>query len=127
MVDELYGTPVPDAPSGTDLLLEIDVQGAKQVLARCDDVVCVLLTGPSEEAAAARMRARGDSEEKVAQRIILGRHEIEEARKFATHVVVNDQLERAVDEMQHIIEVERKARKGPDGPDGVGDGRPGAV
>ncbi len=126
VLDELYGTPVPDAPSGTDMLLEIDVQGARQVLERCEDVVCVLLKPPSEEAQAARIRARGDSEERVAQRIALGRHEVEEARKFAAYIVVNDELDRAVDEMQHILEVERKARAS-DRTVGGGDGGPGAV
>ena len=101
-------------------MLEIDVEGARQVLEKCEDVVCILLMPPSEEAQAARIRARGDSEERVQQRLELGRREAEEGSRLAAHVVVNDDLERAVDEIEGIVASERRSRP-------VGDGRPGTV
>ncbi len=100
---ELYGTPWPDAPAGTDVVLEIDVQGAAQVLDRNPDAVVVLVVAPSVEEQAARMRARGDPEEHVAGRLALGRREEEQGRRLASHVVVNDDLDRAVDELAGIL------------------------
>ena len=59
VLGELYGTPMPDAPPGRDIVLEIDVQGARQVRERCTDVVCVLLVPPSPADEAKRMENAG--------------------------------------------------------------------
>jgi guanylate kinase len=103
---------VPDPPAGADVLLEIDVEGARQVLARCDDVVCILLLPPSEDDLRARLLGRGDAEARAHQRLELGRHEIEVGRQLAAHVIVNDDLERAVGELVTVIAGERSARAG---------------
>lgn len=100
---ELYGTPWPDAPPGSDVVLEIDVQGAAQVLSRHPDAVVVLVVAPSPEEQAARMRKRGDDEEQIASRLALGRQEEERGRRLAAHVVVNDDLDRAVGELAGIL------------------------
>lgn len=100
---ELYGTPWPDPPAGRDVVLEIDVQGAAQVVGRSPDAVVVLVVAPSVEEQAARMRARGDDEGHVASRLALGVKEEEQGRKLAAHVVVNDDLDRAVDELAGIL------------------------
>jgi guanylate kinase len=92
------------------VVLEIDVQGARQVLDRCQDVVCVLVVPPSEDAQFRRLRGRGDSEARAGERVALGRDEVERGRTIAGHVVVNDDLTRAVDEVAAIIESERRAR-----------------
>ena len=110
VLGELYGTPLPDPPAGADLVLEIDVQGARQVLARCDDVVCILVVPPSEEAQEARLRGRGDSLARTEERLALGREEVDAGRALADYVVVNDDLERAVAEVEGILEDERRAR-----------------
>ncbi len=104
---ELYGTPWPEPPPGTDVLLEIDVQGAAQVLHRHPDAVVVLVVAPSEQEQAARMRARGDDETHVAERLALGREEEALGRSLARHVVVNDDLDRAVEEMAGILDAHR--------------------
>jgi guanylate kinase len=111
VLGELYGTPLPDPPAGSDLVLEIDVQGAGQVLERCEDVVCILVVPPSEEAQSARMRGRGDPERRAEERLALGRQEIEVGRSIADYVVVNDDLERAVAEVEGILQRERAARR----------------
>lgn len=103
----LYGTPWPEPPPGADVVLEIDVQGAAQVLERHPDAVVVLVVAPSPGEAAARMRARGDDEDHVAARLELARSEEERGRRLATHVVVNDDLDRAVAEVAGILERSR--------------------
>ena len=71
------GTPLPRPPEGADVLLEIDVQGAEQVLAKRPDATVILLLPPSEEAQAARLAARGDEEEYIRRRVEKGRDEVE--------------------------------------------------
>ena len=108
MLGELYGTPVPDAPPGRDIVLEIDVQGARQVLERCVDVVCVLLVPPSPSGAAKRMGERGDSEAHVAARLALADREVEAGRAFADAIVVNHDVDQATDELAGILEKARR-------------------
>lgn len=110
VLGELYGTPVPDAPPSMDVLLEIDVEGAKQVRERCDDVVCILLLPPSEEDQYARLVGRGDSDERARQRIALGRREADVGRDIADYVVVNDDVGHTVDQFAAILEKERASR-----------------
>ncbi|MDP9404158.1 MAG: guanylate kinase [Actinomycetota bacterium] len=100
---ELYGTPWPEAPPGVDVLLEIDLQGAAQVRERHPEAVVILVVAPSPHAQAARMRARGDSEEQVQARLALGLEEERAGRELADHVVVNDELDRAVEEVAGIL------------------------
>jgi guanylate kinase len=109
VLGELYGTPAPEAPPGKDVVLEIDVQGARSVLSRCPSALVVLVLPPSREAQAKRLRARGDSEEQVASRLSLGELEEAEGRALAAHVVVNDDLERATAELAGIIQSHRSA------------------
>lgn len=107
VLGEYYGTPFPEPPPDHDVVLEIDVQGAEQVLERCSPVVCVLLLPPSREDQEARLRGRGDSEAHVVRRLELGDAELERGRALADAVVVNDDLERTVEEFEAIV---RKAR-----------------
>lgn len=100
---ELYGTPWPDPPAGADVLLEIDLQGAAQVRRRHPDAVVILVVAPSAEVQATRMRERGDGEEQVQARLALGREEERAGRELADHVVVNDDLDRAVEEVADIL------------------------
>jgi guanylate kinase len=109
VLDELYGTPTPEPSPGTDVVLEIDVQGARSVRRRCPSAVVVLVVPPSREVQAARLRARGDSEEQVARRLTLGETEEVEGRALADHVVVNDDLERATADLAGIIHSHRTA------------------
>jgi guanylate kinase len=106
----LYGTPQPDPPAGQDVVLEIDVQGTQQVLAQHPDAVVVLVVAPSPEAHEARLRGRGDSEDHVRRRLEMAKHEEEVGRTLAHHVVVNDDLDRAVDEVTAILKSRRQHR-----------------
>jgi len=103
----LYGTPTPEPPPGHDVMLEIDVQGARQVRAADPTAVVVLLVAPSPEVQAERLRARGDDDEHVARRLQLAAREEAEGRQIADHVVVNDSADRAVGELLGILGAHR--------------------
>lgn len=108
----LYGTPLPEAPPGCDVLLEIDIQGAGQVLERRPDAVVVLLLPPSLEAQRERLVSRGDSPEHVARRLALGEEETRlGARLAGSNLVVNDEVDRAAGEVAAIVERARNARR----------------
>jgi len=104
VLGELYGTPLPDAPEVCDVVLEIDVQGARQVAARRPDAVCVLILAPSVGAQIERLRTRGDPEDHVQRRVELGRTEERDGRSLASHVIINDDLEQSVTQLAAIIE-----------------------
>jgi guanylate kinase len=104
---ELYGTPVPDPPEGHDVLLEIDIQGASQVRARQGDAVVVLVLAPSRAAQEERLRGRGEDDATVSRRLAQADQEEETGRELADHVVVNDDLSRASDEVAAIVEGHR--------------------
>jgi len=106
----LYGTPLPQPPAGCDVLLEIDVQGARQVLAKEPGAVVILLMPPSTEVQERRLTARGDPSDHVARRLEKGREEVRAAREIAAYEVVNDDVERATAEVAGIVEAARSAR-----------------
>jgi guanylate kinase len=108
VLDSYYGTPMPEALAGKDLVLEIDLQGARQVLQLADHVLCVLLVPPSVEVQEARLRARGDSPEHIARRIELGREEVEASREIVDATVVNDDLDQAVADLAAIVDDARR-------------------
>jgi guanylate kinase len=105
----LMGTPIPRPPEGADVLLEIDVQGAEQVLAKRPDATVILLLPPSLEVQAARLAARGDDEEHIRRRVEKGTHEVERARQIAAYTVVNDDLRQAQGELAAIVARTRTA------------------
>jgi guanylate kinase len=101
------GTPMPDPPPGKDMVLEIDIRGAQQVRERYPDAVVVLVLPPSRQELERRMRTRGDSEDLIRARLELGEEEEERGRQVADHVLVNDDLERAVEELAGIVNAHR--------------------
>jgi len=106
----LYGTPSPHPPPGADVLLEIDVQGARQVVEKHPGAVVVLLLPPSTEVQERRLEARGDPAAHVAMRLVKGAEEVRQARQLASVEVVNDDIDRATTEVAGIIEAARSAR-----------------
>jgi len=99
----LYGTPLEAPPPGCDLVLVIEVQGARQVLELVPDAVMILVVPPSREHQRARLEARGDPREQVDRRVAKAAEEEAEGRRLAHHVVVNDDLGRAVEEVAGIL------------------------
>ena len=106
----LYGTPLPSPPEGKDVVLEINVDGAEQVLANDPDALVVLVLPPSRNAHEARLRGRGDDDAHVQKRLEMAEQEERRGRELAHHVVVNDDLERAVDEVAAILGNRRQHR-----------------
>ena len=102
----LYGTPRPDP--NADVILVIEVKGAAQVLEKVPDAVMILLLPPSRDAQAARLRARGDSDEQVEKRLVAATAEEEIGRGLAQYVVVNDDVDRAATEVAGILVSHRK-------------------
>lgn len=100
----LYGTPVPEPLDGRDVVLEIDVQGAEQVLKRAPESLLIQLEPPSPEVQARRLRGRGDSPEQVRRRVDVARQEIEHGRRLGAIRVVNDDLDRTVAEVRALID-----------------------
>jgi guanylate kinase len=111
-----YGTPkdkVDEAvAAGKAVILEIDVQGGRQIKKLYPDTVMVFILAPTAKELAGRLRGRGRDDEETAKRR-LGEASKEEAiaKKDYEHLVVNDKLETAVNEIIGIIETARKARK----------------
>lgn len=99
-----YGTPWPDAPEGTDVLLEIDVQGARSVRGHDQQALLVFVDAPTRDAQAERLRARGDDEAAVARRIAAAEHERALADALGARIVINDELDAAVDEILALID-----------------------
>ena len=118
----LYGTPWPDGTDGRDVVLEIDVQGAEQVLERDPQALVVLLEPPSPEAQADRLRGRGDPPDQLARRVEVAADELERGRRLGAVSVVNDDLERTVAEVAALIAAARRAPG--DSPSGGGGTAP---
>jgi guanylate kinase len=88
---------------GAGVVLEIEVQGARQVRASMPDAVAVFIAPPSRDALRARLIGRGtDSPEQVEERLRTAERELEAQPEFA-HVVVNDRLEQATEELIRIV------------------------
>ena len=106
-----YGTPrkyVEDKlDSGLNVVLDIEVQGARQIKAKKPDAVFVFIIPPSMEELRRRLVARGtDSERAIEARLIRARQEYAEA-DFYDYIIVNDDAERAAKEFSAIITAER--------------------
>jgi guanylate kinase len=105
----LYGTPWPEADDAHDVVLEIDVQGAEQVLRREPDALVILLEPPSEAVQAERLRGRGDPPDQVERRVAVATEELARGRALGARRVVNDDLDRTVAEVRRLIEGARAA------------------
>lgn len=111
----LYGTSreevEPRLESGIDVLLDIDVQGARQVRSHVPEAVKVIVFPPSRAVLEKRLKARGsDAPDAVLRRLAAARKEMEEWGEF-DYAIINEDLEAAVDELRSIL-VARRAGKG---------------
>ncbi|MEX2420765.1 MAG: guanylate kinase [Actinomycetota bacterium] len=109
---EIFGhrSGTPTAPvrqaldPGTDVLLELDVQGARQVRERVPEAVLILLEPPSLQELERRLRSRGTEDEaRLADRLAKAGWELEQ-RAWFNHVVTNDDVETAAAKVAAIID-----------------------
>ena len=95
--------------AGIPVVLEIEVQGARQVRETMPDAVQVFIAPPSVRALRERLEGRGtDTAEQIRARLLTADAEISAQREFA-HVVVNDRLEQALEQLVAIVQAELSA------------------
>ncbi len=109
-VGNCYGTPakyVDEAMArGEDVILEIELQGARQVCAKRPETIRVFIAPPSWQELERRLTDRGtDSPEKIAQRLAQAKIELESASEY-DYIVVNDVVAEAVAELEAIMVAE---------------------
>jgi len=95
---------------GKDLVLDIDVQGARQLKSRIPDAVSIFILAPSRKILEQRLRDRGEDSDEVIRRRL--REAAEEIRNYALYdyIVVNREVEIAVDTLASIVKAERVRR-----------------
>ncbi|ERJ95537.1 guanylate kinase [Selenomonas sp. oral taxon 892 str. F0426] len=106
-----YGTPLAPIEkrraAGEDILLEIDTQGALDVMDQCPDGTFIFLLPPSLEELSRRITGRGtESEESLVRRLAAARDEILLGKRYR-YAVLNDTVEAATDRIQTILAAER--------------------
>jgi guanylate kinase len=111
---QLYGTSMEalEGPTarGIDLILEVEILGARQLKERLTDAVFVFVLPPSMETLEQRLSGRGsDAEEAVRKRIERAIEEVREATRY-DYVIVNEDLDRAVADLHSVIKAARLAR-----------------
>ena len=102
-----YGTPKQYVEEmreqGKNVILEIEIKGAKQIMKKCPDALSIYIIPPSIEELERRLRERGtEDEETIMKRISKAKKEMKDTA-FYEHVVCNDVLEVAVQEVREII------------------------
>ena len=107
---QYYGTPrhptLDDLSAGKDVLLDIDVQGALQLRYQYPDSLLIFILPPDEPTLLERMQSRArDSAEEITRRFRAAKREIHMAKgsRAFDHMVINDDLDRAVSEIRRII------------------------
>ena len=102
-----YGTPKPPIEhwlsEGKNVLLEIEVQGAQKVMARCGDHVSIFIAAPSLKELETRLRGRGtEAEEVINGRLAAAKSELAAADRYQ-YLVLNDKVENAVKRIEAIL------------------------
>ena len=106
-----YGTSAADTDAalanGEDVVLVIDVQGARQVRGLGRQVVSIFVLPPSSAILEQRLRGRSkDTDEQIARRLAVARREVSEYSQY-DYLVINDELNAAVERLQGIVTAER--------------------
>lgn len=115
-----YGTPAEFLDKGLalgfDILLEIDVQGAISILERYPESITIFIMPPSLKVLMKRLEKRGeDSKEAIEDRLLNAEKEIAQ-KNIYRHIIINDQLLKAIGELVSVIEQYRDHQRLPDCP-----------
>jgi guanylate kinase len=96
---------------GTDLLLDIDVQGAAQIQQKIPDAVSIFVLPPDKKELEWRLRKRGENDEQdIRRRLEAAGREIEEYDRY-NYVLINDKLEKSIERFEAIVLSERLQRQ----------------
>jgi guanylate kinase len=96
---------------GTDLLLDIDVQGAAQIQQKLPDAVSIFVLPPDKKELEWRLRKRGENDEQdIRRRLDAAKREIEQYDRY-NYVLINDQLEKSIERLEAIVLSERLRRE----------------
>ncbi len=110
---DLKGTPRPwverQLAAGVDVVLEVDVKGARSIKRRYPEALLVFLRPPTREVQSERLRQRGDDPADIERRLARAADEERIAEQEFDAIVVNDDLDRAVGEVATIVERYRRA------------------
>lgn len=110
-LDYHQGTPAIERPADDEVLLEIDVQGARQVRdLHGEDVLLIFLDAPSREEQRRRLEGRGDTPERVEQRLAIADAEKAAAEELGMHQLVNDDLQATLAEVRALLADHRRDR-----------------
>ncbi len=106
-----YGTPESNVRNwlaeGKNVILEIEVQGAEKVMDYRSDLVSVFITIPSMEELYRRLKGRNtETEETIQKRMAVAKRELQRAFRY-DYVVINDEVDKAVERINTIIEAEQ--------------------
>ena len=102
----------PSLKAGKWVILEIDVDGAEQVLQRYPEAITLFIRPSSEAELESRLRGRGtEQEDAIQRRLEVARRELSRAGRYQ-HQIVNDQIEEAVDEICAILVTKGLTEKG---------------
>lgn len=107
----LYGSPMPSVDVGQDIVLEIELDGARQVTTAHPEAMVVFVRPPSRDEQQRRLQGRGDPDHHVVERLRKADEEEREGAVLADFVVVNDDFERAIAEIQGFIGAARASRR----------------
>ena len=110
-IGNFYGTPSPEPPDGSDIVLEIEVDGAQQVKRQHPGALLIFVLPPTREEQRSRLVGRGDADSKVHERLRKAEEEEPVGRALADHVIVNDDLDATITEMLALISDERARRR----------------
>lgn len=106
-VENSYGTPLKKVEeqleNGQNVLLEIEMKGALQVIERCPDVISIFILPPSIEELERRLRGRNTETEEVILKRLTQAHEDLKMKEHYQYHVVNNTVEAAVEEISNII------------------------
>jgi len=108
-----YGTSAPyleeEMSAGKDILLDLDVQGALQLLDRYSECITVFIMPPSMAVLKQRLESRGtDSEGEITKRLFNAEREIAQKDRYR-HIIINDDLPDAIRELVAIVRRYREA------------------
>ena len=106
-LDYRQGTPLPEPPSGHDVVFEIDVYGGIAIAEVYSDPLLLFVDTPSRDEQRRRLEGRGDPPGKVAARIERGDLERELATSNGYATIINDDLDTTVSKILDLIEAAR--------------------